>query len=337
VRREVDAFVEGAGERGQARAAAVAVAAACARAFEGVVADVRDGGMHVHAGLFALSVRCMLGVTFELVSAGTLALLPCPPEGKGTRASDGERAQAKPTAAFASDAARVQVYGHSMGGACAAFVYAWLRDLVGPAGAARVACVCLSTPRIVDEAARAAWFRRHDDDAALRHYFTRGDVVVHALPSFAGLTHHPTRDHYRCPMAPLRGYARLARAFYAHVVYQPLRLRRLVVREGARWSSRIDEGRAKQAFPRSCRGGGGAPPPDPREPFVLAAARYQPVVDVAALAQDARHEDAARALGSYLRGARTGTQRWREDTMEDVVFDTPELYATAMRTGTLPI
>jgi len=343
VRREVDGFVDGGGGGAAGATTRGEVARACTHLFEGVVTDVRDRGMHVHAGLFAFSVRCMLGVTYELVSAGKLSLLPrrTPAPLKTTRASKAKRQDAgPPTAAFASADARVQIYGHSMGGACAAFVYAWLRDMVGPAEAPRVSCVCLSTPRIVDEAARAAWFNRHDVEATMRHYFTRGDVVVHALPSFAGLTHHPTRFHRRCPMAPLRGYARVARSVYAHVVYQPLRLRRIVVREGARWSSRVDEGRAPLAAPGRCRG---ALPSDPREPFVLADARFQPAVDLAALAKDARAGSDDEGVlqqqhSSYVDLSTTRSQRrTRGDaTMEEVVFDTPEGYAAAMRAGELP-
>jgi hypothetical protein len=173
----------------------------------------------------------------------------------------------------------------------------------------------------------------------MRHYFTRGDIVVHALPSFAGLTHHPTRFHRRCPMAPLRGYARVARSVYAHVVYQPLRLRRLVVREGARWSSRIDEGRATLAAPGRCRG---TLPSDPREPFVLADARYQPAVDLAALDEEVLGDDRRGGLmqqqhSSYLDLTTRSQRRTRGDaTMEEVVFDTPEGYAAAMRAGDLP-
>lgn len=149
-------------------------------------------GVVVQAGLFLYAVRCLVHLVQTLAGM--------------------EAAGRRP----------IHLFGHSMGAACVSFLYAWLGDL-----GYDVSCSCMSCPRLCNDAGYDAWFSRHDN-ARYRHYYTRGDLVVHGLPKTAGLTRHLSMTYYVAPLVKLPIRSRLLSAFIAHVTFQPSRFRRVV-------------------------------------------------------------------------------------------------------------
>lgn len=153
-----------------------------------------NGEVLVQAGLFLYAVRCLVHTVRALE---TLSVRP----GSGRS---------------------IHLYGHSLGAACASFLYAWMRDL-----GYDVTCSCLSCPRLCNDAGYQLWFAAHDTDR-YRHYYTRGDPVVHGIPKTAGLTRHVSMTYYVAPLVHLPWTHRLLSPLIAHVTFQLSRFRRVV-------------------------------------------------------------------------------------------------------------
>lgn len=149
-----------------------------------------NGGVSVHAGLFLYALRCLVH------TVKTLRRMP-------------KRS--------------IHVYGHSLGAACGSFLYTWLSEL-----GYDVTCSCLSCPRLCNDAGYDLWFARHDVPSRYRHYYTRGDPVIHAIPRTAGLTRHVSMTYYVAPLVKLRGAGRLVSRIMAHVTFQPGRFKRVI-------------------------------------------------------------------------------------------------------------
>ena len=114
------------------------------------------------------------------------------------------------------------LYGHSLGAACATYVYAWCAEL----GVDVRACV-MSCPNFCDDACQVEWLARYDDATRYRHYYTRGDPVVQLLPKAARLTAGLTARPYVCEPVRLVDIARPWRRIMRHVVYRADGFRRV--------------------------------------------------------------------------------------------------------------
>lgn len=153
-----------------------------------------NGEVHVQAGLFLYAVRCLVHTVKAL-------------EAMSVRPSAGRI---------------IQLYGHSLGAACASFLYAWMADL-----GYNVFCSCMSCPRLCNDSGYEQWFAAHDNDR-YRHYYTRGDPVVHGIPKTAGLTRHVSMTYYVAPLVKLPWAQSLLSPVLAHMTFQLSHFRRVV-------------------------------------------------------------------------------------------------------------
>jgi hypothetical protein len=199
-----------------------AVRSAVEQRLNGLLDDL--GSVRVHSGFLARAVRCFVSVVAELHRSGVLV--------PTSDAASGHPSALSPTLAL-TPGSTVHLYGHSLGAACAAFLNAWLRDLCDAESQSRITSALLSCPRMVDVAGYDAWFRRHDRADAFRHYFTRSDVVVDALPSLAGLTHHPSLTCYVGTLPPLKRRALRWAPVLAHFVFDTSSFQKEISRDAA--------------------------------------------------------------------------------------------------------
>lgn len=168
-------------------------------------------GMRVHDGIFVASACSCLHLLDELLSQ--------------------DNADGRP--------AHLQLYGHSLGAACASFCALWLRELL-PQLHGRVASLraaCFACPRICNEAFRASVSSTAgglDEDGTIVHYYTQGDPVVHKLPRLSGLTRHLWLTHLVAPAPSLCASgcpspSRATLTLLRHCALLPGRLQRLAV------------------------------------------------------------------------------------------------------------
>jgi hypothetical protein len=212
--------------------------------------DVESGRVKVHAGFLVCAMKVFARLVAELSREGAF----------------------EPGPALREDT-RVIFYGHSLGAACASYMYTWLRDMIPAPQRNQVSCAVMSCPRVVDRQGYASWFERHDLDTYC-HYFTHGDAVVHALPGYAGLTHHPSRTYYAADMVPVRRGWGILKPVLAHFVFDTSSFKRMSVSgDGHDWGSTTSQSDIK-IHPCSTHAG-----------VVLVAARYRQ-----ALAVNARHK-----------------------------------------------
>lgn len=161
--------------------------------------EIVDNGWTVHRGMFVKAALIAVNVHKHLVSV--------------TKKDE--------------DTYFVRIHGHSLGGVCATLSYAWLRDV----GVDVVAGV-MSIPDFCDRRFRDAWLARHDSPETYRHYYTRGDPVVHALPKAVNLTASLTDAPFVCPPPPhVANRFLVLRSVVLHLVYMPGRFERVVKRD----------------------------------------------------------------------------------------------------------
>ena len=113
----------------------------------------------------------------------------------------------------------VRLYGHSLGGACVSMVFAWLRSI---GCFDDIQAAVMSSPDFCDVACHNGWLARYDDPAYFRHYYTKGDPLVHRIPRLAGLKCGISATPFVCPMPTLHKsnpVVRVAKRLIAHVMY----------------------------------------------------------------------------------------------------------------------
>lgn len=180
------------------------------------------GHVTVQAGLFLYAVRCLVQVVRAL----------------------------KAMSVSRTSGRAIHLYGHSMGAACASFLYVWMSDL-----GYDVTCSCMSCPRLTNIAGYDRWCARHDNQR-YRHYYTRGDPVVHGLPKAAGLTRHVSMTYYVAPLVELEGASVLLSPLIAHVTFQPHRFRRYIKKHNKHGERSESEKQPRSAVGKSLAVGG---------------------------------------------------------------------------------
>lgn len=181
------------------------------------LAQVKAYNLRFHHGFYLQALRCLGPLLIALCESGILNV---------PTATDEPHVFTAGRATNQSPMPLIQLYGHSMGGACVSFLFGWLRRLTR---GVNVRCVSMACPMICDLVSQRLWFLPHgtDDPARFRHYYTEGDPIVFVIPGAAGFTHHAsgTNSTYFAPMVglgPRTSFSqRLTDRLLAHVSFQP--------------------------------------------------------------------------------------------------------------------